>query len=146
MYAVQHFLMRVGGRRCETAQPHHGEIGPVVAHIAAFGCRDTRGLQQLGERDGFVGDALMQVRNAQFSCPCRDNAGVAPGDDRRLNARRLQHFHAVAIERIEGLHGVAVDGEKQAAVGEHAVDVENHQFHAARAVVRVFRCGDIRRE
>jgi hypothetical protein len=40
----------------------------------------------------------------------------------------------VAVEHVEGLDHFAVGAEVQAAVGQHAVDVEDHQLDAARRV------------
>jgi hypothetical protein len=45
-----------------------------------------------------------------------------------------EHLHAVAVEGVEALHGVAVLAVPERSVGEHAVDIEDHHAHALRAL------------
>jgi hypothetical protein len=52
---------------------------------------------------------------------------VAPGDDHGLDAALRQQLQAMAVERVEGLEGLAVLADVQPPVGEHAVDVEDRQ-------------------
>jgi hypothetical protein len=125
--------MRIGRRRREADLQHYAEIDPVVAHIAAFFRCQTGLLEQVGERLGFVLHALIDVGDIHFLRPRRDDARLAPGDDRRFDAGLAQQLHAVPVHRVERLHRVAFRRKQQAAVGQHTVDVENHQLDAACA-------------
>ena len=56
-----------------------------------------------------------------------DDCRFAAGDHRYLDTAIEQHANAVTVERIESLVFFAAVIELQAAIGQHAVDVEDEQ-------------------
>ena len=53
---------------------------------------------------------------------------VARGDDGSLHAGLLQHFDAVAVQRVKRFHHVARRADKQLSGSQDAVHVQNQQF------------------
>jgi hypothetical protein len=83
-------------------------------------------------RGQLVFGAVVHMLDAERLEPYAQRLGIAPGDHRRRDARALQQLEAVAVEDAEALEGFAVLGEIDAAVGQHAVDVEEGHAHILR--------------
>ena len=105
----------------------------IVADEASF-LRSNAGVRkQLIEGGALVMHALEQVANAQIrSAPCHQRR-LARADDRGCYAGLLQQLDTVSIQHVERLDHFAVGTIVQAAVGQNAVDIENHQADARGA-------------
>jgi len=68
-----------------------------------------------------------------------DRGGRAAADERDGDAARAQQLDGAAVLYVEGFDLVACIAVDDAAVGEHAVDVEAHQRHETGALEHVFR-------
>ena len=73
---------------------------------------------------------MFYAQGFEAQAQCR---GVAPGHHRRHDARLLQQFDALAIERVKAFERLAMLGKIQAAIGEYAIHVEEHHAHILRA-------------
>ena len=69
------------------------------------------------------------------------HVGGAPGDDADLHPGGVEHLHAVAVAGVERLVLLAIVADEEAAVGEHAVDVEDDQFDLCRFCQNVLHGG-----
>src|SRR3569832_1375075 len=78
--------------------------------------------------------ALIDVADTESVHAMRDRGGAAARDHRELYAGHLQHLQAAAVARMK--HYILAPGlvEVQAAVGEHAVDVEDHEADVRRPI------------
>src|SRR6185436_14653450 len=94
---------------------------------------------QLLEYGQFVLDSLEDIFDAQLRGALGDGLRAAAGEQGTGHAARREHLQAVAVVRREGLQLLARRAVEQRAVGEHAVDVEDHQPHRARASQNVSR-------
>src|SRR3954466_10229285 len=61
---------------------------------------------------------------------------IAPGDDRWRDARHPQKLEAIAVEDAESLERLAMFAEVDAAVGQHAIDVEERDANVLRCQQR----------
>src|SRR6185436_5160642 len=115
----------------------HRHVDQVVAHVARGGGLEAQPLQYPAELLALAGDALSHQLDAELAGPLRYRRRLAPRKNRAADAAVGEHLHAVAVEGMEGLDLAAVGAVPEAAVGEHAVDVEDHQLDSPRPVERV---------
>ena len=92
--------------------------------------------QQLAKRRAFVMHALLHMGDAEIAGAAQYDRRLARADDRGGDARLLQQLDAVAVEHVEALDDFAVGAKMQPAIGQHAVDIENHQLDPRRALRR----------
>src|SRR3972149_3723222 len=119
------------------APPGPGRSGRVVAHLARLARLEFLPRKQFGERACLVGGSLAQQLNAKFPGAALDHARAARGDHSHCNAAFAQQFDALSVARIERLHLFTAVREIKPPVGEHAVDVENHELDAPRTLGRI---------
>jgi hypothetical protein len=128
---------RVGHRQSEPAARQDRQIHPIVSHVGA-GRRLQREL--CGERAKgaqFLIDALKKQVDSKVLCTPRDASGLPTGDDRKRNAARLQHFHAVPVSYVKHLRFFTAVAIVQATVREDAVDIEDRESYRSRLEVHV---------
>src|SRR5690606_22727746 len=89
--------------------------------------------------------ALVHMRDAEIGGASQHDGRFARADDGGDDAGVLQQLDAVAVEHVEGFHHFAVGTEVQAAVGEYAIDVEDHHPHIRCAGGGIRRGGRNRR-
>src|SRR3569832_1888465 len=79
--------------------------------------------------------ALIYMTHTEPVHAMGDRGGAAARDHRELYAGHLQHLQAVAVARMK--YYILPPGlvEVQAAVGEHAVDVEAHEADLGRPIL-----------
>ena len=112
----------------------HRQIGQIVTQIRDLLIGQAQLAEQFIQNDKLVLAALVQVLDTQVLRAALDHRGLASADDGGAHPGVDQHLDAVAVEGVEGLELAAIREEVQAAVGEHAVDVEDGQFHALGAL------------
>jgi hypothetical protein len=83
--------------------------------------------QQSAQGVELVAPALHHQVDAQVAHAVGDHLRGAPGEDAHLHAAVHQHAHAVPVLGVEGLVLLAAVAQKQAAVGEYAVHVEQDE-------------------
>src|SRR5471030_2498841 len=104
------------------------QVDDVVADEADLLGRKAQLVQQRVEGRELVVAALVHVADAEVGRALGHLRRNARADDGRLHARLLQQLDAEAVVDVEGFQRLAVGAVVQAAVGEHAVDVEDHQL------------------
>src|SRR5471030_187088 len=104
------------------------QVDDVVADEADLLGRKAQLVQQRVEGRELVMAALVHVGDAKVGRALGHLRRNARADDGRLHARLLQQLDAEAVVDVEGFQRLAVGAVVQAAVGEHAVDVEDHQL------------------
>src|SRR5471032_907464 len=104
------------------------QVDDVVADEADLLGRNAQLVQQRVEGRELVMAALVHVGDAKVGRALGHLRRNARADDGRLHARLLQQLDAEAVVDVEGFQRLAVGAVVQAAVGEHAVDVEDHQL------------------
>nr|GEU28522.1 hypothetical protein [Tanacetum cinerariifolium] len=140
VHARQHLGPAIRHRHGKTDAGDDGQVDHVVADEAHLLGRETGFFQQRAERRQFVVAALVQVADAEVGRALDHLRRRARADDGRLHARLLQQLDAQAVVDVEGLERFAVGAVVQAAVGQHAVDIKDHQFDA-RGAFQVARFG-----
>src|SRR3569832_214596 len=76
--------------------------------------------------------ALIYMTHTEPVHAMGDRGGAAARDHRELYAGHLQHLHAEAVARMKYINLAPGLDEVQAAVGELAVDVEDHEADLGR--------------
>src|SRR5688572_24697523 len=138
VHARAHRLGRLARRAGEAAAREHRQVDELVAHVAGLLKREALPGDQLLEDFQFVLNALEHRFDAELGGARRDRGGTPAGKQRAAHAARHQHLEAVAIVRGEAFQLLAAGAVEQGAVGQHAVDVEDHQAHAACALFKAF--------
>jgi hypothetical protein len=87
----------IGRRDGEAALAHGAQVDQVVAHEGQFGPVQAELFEQSGGHRMLVADALVNVGDAEVGRPAGDDAGIAAGDDRHLDADALQQHDAEAV-------------------------------------------------
>ena len=114
----------------ETAGREQRHVRQVVADVRASLDRDAERRTQAFPRRDLVRGTEHHVRHAQVHRAMPHRRCVAAGDPGDLDACALQHLDALAVEREVGLELASVVVDVDAAVGQHAVDVERQQADA----------------
>ncbi|MDT4872792.1 hypothetical protein FQZ97_1079980 [compost metagenome] len=84
------------------------------------------------------------MRHAQGVQAFSQGGRIASGHHRGRDARALQQFDAVAVERVKTLDRFPAFREIQPTVGQHPVHVKKHHAHGLRAqqqLGRKVQCG-----
>lgn len=134
-------VMGVIDRNRQADPCHDRQIDHIVADIGDMLGVDTRILQNTLERRQLVAMALKDQIDPEVLHPVADNLRAAAGDDRDAHTVILQHAHAVPIAGMERLVLFAMITEKQAAVGEHTIDVENDELDLLGLVEKMQHLG-----
>ena len=134
-----------GARKC--AAPHHRQVGPVVPDGCGLVPAQAQRVQGGLGSGALVFGAVVGMHYAQRLQACAQNPRVAPGDHHGCDARALQQFDAVAVQRVEAFDGFTGCGgtvagaagvtrgefrKIQSAVGQHTVHVEKSDTHVLR--------------
>ena len=82
-------------------------------------------------------NAFVIMIDAQLLHPNAHRGGIAAGDNRSLHSALLQHFQAVAIERVKRFDFFAVVADINMAVGEHTVHIHNQKLDALGARLHI---------
>ena len=90
-------------RHGQSAAPEYRQIEDVVAHVSGGRGIDPEPRQEVLEGRVLVGGALVDQIDAETLRAQLDAARLAAGDEGKLNAACLEHFHAVAIAHVECL-------------------------------------------
>ena len=114
--------------------PEDRQIHHVVPDIRGMRRFEAEFIAESLEDRQLVELALEDVANAQVLHPVLDHGGGAAGDDGDVHSGHLQHLHAMPVAGVEGLVLLPVVAEEQTAVGEYAVDVEDHQAYLGGAL------------
>jgi len=77
-----------------------------------------------------VNSTLEHVRHAELAAARRDRARAPSGENRAGDAARREQLHPVPVEGMEHLELLPAGTVPESAVGEHPVDVEDHEAHA----------------
>src|SRR5262252_516703 len=133
MRGSTHLRCRIGNRGCEAGPRKHRKIGPVVAHVSAVLLAYTRLAQDALETRYLICGALHHTLDAKLPGTPRDDLGLARGEDRDLDSALAQQLDAMAVPHMEGLHRFATRAVIEPPVGEHTVDIEDHQAHLCGA-------------
>jgi hypothetical protein len=119
----------------ETTVAHDGKIDDVVADKSNFAGRKSFTLQYFAENLQFVSAALANHFEPEVASAKCHGFRVAPGDEAGLNSGDAGYRYACAILRVKAFgfdHKLALGRlngeEKEFAVGEDAVYVEEKQF------------------
>src|SRR5471032_2252113 len=123
-----HFAAAVRHADGEAGPAQDRQVHDIVADEADLVGRDAELGQQRVERRELVVAALVHMADAEVGRAPGHLRRNARADDGRLHARFLQQLDAEAVVDVEGFQRLAVGAVMQAAVGEHAVDVEDHQL------------------
>src|SRR5471032_2694924 len=122
-----HFAAAVRHADGEADAAQYRQVDDVVADEAGLVGGDAELSEQRVERRELVVAALVHVADAEVGRAPGHLRRDARADDGRLHAGLLQQLDAEAVVDVEGLQRLAVGAVVQAAVGQHAVDVEDHQ-------------------
>jgi hypothetical protein len=122
----------------QTHASHHRQVDHIVADVGGLLLGNAEFLQQFLERRQFIQLSLVDMRDAEILHAVFDHPGGATGDNGDLDALAKQHLDAVPVARMKRLVFLAVIADVQAAVGEHAVDVEYHQADTGCLLEYVF--------
>ena len=122
----------VGRREGEAAAGEHRQVEEVVADVG-----DPLGLdavlgEELGEGGALVGAVEDDGVERQLAGARRERRGAAPGEDADLEPGALRQLERQAVADVEDLELLAPGAVDQAAVGEHAVDVEEQPLQGPR--------------
>lgn len=147
-----HFGAGVFDSDGQASGAHGGEIDDVVADERGFFQLETFLFDYLFQTCALVLNALMDVLNLQVAGPESNRFGGAPGDESGLEAGDAGERVGDAVVSVEtfdfdlALRGGGGGGgrggpvrrrlrvlryEKEFAVGEHAVDIEEEEFDVA---------------
>ena len=127
-----HLGVGAGRAQAKAARAISGRSGQ-SSPIAATSGQSTPSAASTGAAaTSFVAGAVDGVADAQIGDAAPHRSRIAPGDHHRRDAAARQQLEAVAVERAEGLEGLALLADVDAAIGEHAVDVEDRDAHALR--------------
>jgi len=117
------------------------ELGDAKVHPCSMAMDvmdlDREALEQRFERRALVGDALQHDVDPEFGSAAGDRGRVAAREQPEAHARTREHLEPVAVVRIESLQRFPLRTDPQPPVGEHAVDVKEHQADAPRALGRL---------
>ena len=116
----------------ETLWHDKGYALVVVADEAASISFDAGFGQQLQECRALVMGTLHHMDDAEIGRASQHDWGRAGADDSGQYAGLLQQLDAMAIQYVEGLDHFAFGAEMQTAVGQDAIDIEDHQPDSGR--------------
>jgi hypothetical protein len=80
------------------------------------------------------------VTNAKFVCAMTDAHAGAPSDDRDLATKSLPNPQATAIVNMKTLRLATIVRDRDAAIGQHTIDVKDEQSNASRRRACCGRC------
>src|SRR6266850_1946332 len=139
VHSRTHLRHRVRHRCRKTNPRKYCKIGPIVTDVAAAQRVHAGIVQQVLEAGHLVARALQNTLDAEFACTHRHYLGLARSEYRYLDPALTQQLDAVTVAHVEGLHRLAARAVVKAPVGQHAVDVENHQANLCGALDRSHR-------
>src|SRR5690554_3954157 len=122
-----------GHRHAQADAAHDRQVRQVVTEEGDLFQLHWYLLAQLGQCGKLVFTALDQVLDTEVGSPALHQWRVAATDDCGLHTGGDQHLDAVAVQGVERLEFGAVGHEVQAAIGEHAIHVEDRQANSAGA-------------
>ena len=124
-------------RAGEAGARQQRQVGPVVADGRHLGPVQAQRGQQRLRRGQLVVRAVDRVRQAQVGDAPAHRRRIAAGDDHRRDAALRAAASGRGRRACEGLERLAVLADVEAAVGEHAVDIEDRALHAQAAALRL---------
>ena len=125
--ALSHELRCFRHARGEPATREHRQIHPIVAHVSGGCGGGAQAADQALESSTLVPRTLFHVRDAKLSGAHLDGARATRGKNGDLDPALLQHLEPMAVLSVECLQLGSGLAEVQGPVGEHPVDIEDHQ-------------------
>ena len=113
---------------------HERQVRQIVSDTAHLVRTKPRLAQHLAIRGQLVGCSLYYQADLELGGPYLDNPRTSAGDDRRALAQGMPELQSRAIAHMKLLQLQAAVTVHDAAVRQHAVDIQHQQFDAPAAV------------
>src|SRR5699024_8424044 len=132
-----HIRHGIGHGQRQSGAAHDRQVRQIVAHAAGLLWREAQFGQQGFEVQFLVAAVEVQIFNPQVAQAGGDRRGWTPADRSRGNARSLQALQTETVMDVHGLDFCIVRAQIQFAVGHDAIDIENHDTDARRALANI---------
>src|SRR5262245_35641225 len=120
-------LCRVGRRRGKPRSRQHGQIEYVVSHIRDLIVAQPESFENLLIRFQLARDALVHQRHAELPRTLRRRGRHARREESNREPQPLRPHDSGPVLDVELFALAAVRVQEDLAVGQHAVDIEQHE-------------------
>lgn len=124
--------VRISHCESQSDLAQQGNIRDVITNECTLrGCH-TEPHGQGAEVVHLIATALDHVGNGEFAAATRHRRRAAPGYDGDIDAGMRQRLQSVAVLDVEALQLLAARAVIQAAIGEHAIHIQDQQANRGR--------------
>jgi len=124
--------VRIGNRKSQSHLAQQGNIRGVITNECALRGRHAELHSQGAKIAHFVLASLDHVADGEFPTAACHRRGAAPGNDGDVDAGVRQQLQSVAVLDVETLQWLAARAVIQAAIGEHAIHIQDQQANRGR--------------
>src|SRR5439155_2615661 len=128
------FMDRINHRGAETYVTNDGHVGQIIADIANLLGRQAAVANDLKDRRQLVLESLADDVDSQLDGPQLHDVRRARRHHAEAKSSSLPEFDPQAVVNVKALQFDALVVIPNRAIGEHAVDVRQDQFHTAAKV------------
>jgi hypothetical protein len=113
----------------QTYDTHQRYIRNVIAYASAGGGGDPQARPKTLEGSELILAALHDMRDPELATAERDHGRLSTRDHCNADAGSIELLQTITIADVEDLQLLAPGAEVQAAIGQHAIDIQHEQLN-----------------